>query len=149
MFAAALFGGLFAALAMLLMGGDLTALTKTMRTLVEGFVKNELPQIPGANPLTDPQIDEIAIRALGLLPWSLAALSLITTLLNLWLAGRITLASGRLTRPWPDLSQICAAAGRDVRVADGNGAGVRGRSAGIAGWRLCRCLHDGVRAASA
>ena len=29
-----------------------------------------------------------------------------TTLLNLWLAGRITLASGRLMRPWPDLAQF-------------------------------------------
>ena len=31
---------------------------------------------------------------------------MITTLLNLWLAGRITLASGRLVRPWPDFSQL-------------------------------------------
>ncbi|MEQ1670312.1 MAG: DUF2232 domain-containing protein, partial [Hyphomicrobium sp.] len=105
-FAAALFGGLFAGLALSLMGGDMDAMAKTMRSLVENFVKNEMPQVPGAEALTAPQIDEIATRALGLLPWSLAALSVITTLLNLWLAGRITLASGRLTRPWPDLSQI-------------------------------------------
>jgi hypothetical protein len=29
-----------------------------------------------------------------------------TILLNLWLAGRITLASGRLKRPWPDLADF-------------------------------------------
>jgi hypothetical protein len=34
-----------------------------------------------------------------------------TTLFNLWLAGRITLASGRLVRPWPDLSQFKLPAG--------------------------------------
>ena len=31
---------------------------------------------------------------------------LITTLLNFWLAGRITRASGRLPRPWPDIAGI-------------------------------------------
>ena len=107
----AIFGGVFAALALLLIGGDTATLAKAMRTLVETFVKTELPQIPGASPLTDVQIDEIANRALGLLPWTLAALSMITTLLNLWLAGRITLASGRLTRPWPDLSRFALPAG--------------------------------------
>ncbi len=104
--AAAMFGGIFAALALVVMGGDVDALTKAMRTLVETFVKTEMPQIPGSTPLTEAQIDEISKRALGLLPTTLAALSMITTLLNLWLAGRITLASGRLVRPWPDFSQL-------------------------------------------
>jgi hypothetical protein len=104
--AAAMFGGIFAALALIVMGGDVDALTKAMRGLVENFVKTEMPQIPGATPLTDAQIDEVSARALGLLPTTLAALSMITTLLNLWLAGRITLASGRLVRPWPDFSQL-------------------------------------------
>ncbi len=104
--AAALFGGLFASLTMVLMGGDMDLLAKAMRSIVEAFVKNEMPQVPGSPPLTDAQITEISTRALSFLPWTLAALSLITTLLNLWLAGRITLASGRLTRPWPDLAQF-------------------------------------------
>jgi hypothetical protein len=102
--AAALFAGMFAALALLLMGGDTAALSKAMHEIVENFVKTELPQIPGSAPLNAEQIDEISKSALGLLPVTLAALSLVTTLLNLWLAGRITLASGRLTRPWPDLN---------------------------------------------
>lgn len=104
--AAAIFGGIFSTLAIMIMGGDVDALGKAMRTLVESFVKSEMPQIPGAAPLTDAQIDEISKRALGLLPTTLAALSMITTVLNLWLAGRITLASERLVRPWPDLSTI-------------------------------------------
>lgn len=105
-FAAALFGGIFSFLAVMILGGDVDALTKAMRTLVDSFVKTEMPQIPGSSPLTEPQIDEISQRALGLLPTTLAALSMITTLLNLWLAGRITLASGLLVRPWPDLNAI-------------------------------------------
>ncbi|HPG89625.1 MAG TPA: DUF2232 domain-containing protein [Hyphomicrobium sp.] len=104
--AAALFGGIFAFLAVMIMGADVDALSKAMRTLVDSFVKTEMPQIPGSAPLTDVQVDEISQRALGLLPTTLAALSMITTLLNLWLAGRITLASGLLVRPWPELNSI-------------------------------------------
>ena len=104
--AAALFAGVFASLGLLVMGGDTAALTKAMHDAVEAFVKTQMPQIPGAATVTDEQINEIAARASAMLPWSLAALSLMTTLLNLWLAGRITLASGRLARPWPDLSAV-------------------------------------------
>ncbi|MET0970934.1 MAG: hypothetical protein ABWY18_17180 [Tardiphaga sp.] len=44
------------------------------------------------------------VGALVAIAPSAAAIVAITTLtLNLWLAGRITATSGRLTRPWPDL----------------------------------------------
>jgi Predicted membrane protein (DUF2232) len=102
--AATFFGGAFAALAMMLMGGDTAALTKAMHDTVEIFAKAQMAQLPGAPPVTEAQIDEIAKQSVGLLPYSLATLSLLTTLLNLWLAGRITQASERLVRPWPDLS---------------------------------------------
>jgi Predicted membrane protein (DUF2232) len=102
--AATLFGGLFAALALMLMGGDADAMTKAIRSAVEQFAKMQTAQIPGAPAVTDAQIDEITKQSVTMLPYSLAALSLMTTFLNLWLAGRITLASGRLVRPWPDIS---------------------------------------------
>src|SRR5471032_3199442 len=35
-----------------------------------------------------------------------AVLATITNVMNLWLAGRVVKFSGRLTRPWPDLSAI-------------------------------------------
>lgn len=103
--AAALLSGAFAGLMLLAMsGGDIEALGKTVRTFVAAFVKNELTQLPGAPAVTEPQIDEIAKTTLAMLPWALAILSMLTILINLWLAGRITVASGRLTRPWPDLA---------------------------------------------
>lgn len=102
--AAALFAGLFAGLAIAMLGADMDGLTKAMRAVVEGFVNTEMPKLPGTEPLSEQQIGEITQRVIGLMPVTLAALSLVTTLLNLWLAGRITLASGRLTRPWPDLA---------------------------------------------
>ncbi len=103
--AAALMSGAFAAMMLFAMsGGDIEALGKTVRTFVAAFVKIELQQLPGAPAVTEPQIDEIAKTTLAMLPWALAILSMLTILINLWLAGRITLASGRLTRPWPDLA---------------------------------------------
>lgn len=104
--AAAIFGGVFTVLALLLLGGHSDELGKTMRGLVETFVKSELPTLPGGTPLTPAQIDEISATTLKTLPWALGMLTMITILLNLWLAGRITLASGRLVRPWPQLRTV-------------------------------------------
>ncbi len=101
--AAAIFASAFAMLALILMGGNIETLTKLLRTVVETFVKNELSEIPGAPELGPAEIDEITRSTLFSLPWALGILAMGTILLNLWLAGRITLASGRLKRPWPDL----------------------------------------------
>lgn len=104
--AAAMFGGLFAVIILMLMGGDLEALTKVMRGAIDEFVKSQIASIPGAPAITEEQIDELAKTTLGSLPWVLGALAMATILLNLWLAARITQASGRLVRPWPDLAAV-------------------------------------------
>ena len=101
---AAIFAAIFAMLALLLMGGDVDTLTKMLRTVVELFVKTELAHIPGAPAIGPAEIDDITRSTLSSLPWALGLLAMGTILLNLWLAGRITLASGRLQRPWPDLA---------------------------------------------
>jgi magnesium-transporting ATPase (P-type) len=108
---AALFAGVFAMLALVLMGGDIETLTKMLRGAVEAFVKSELSQIPGAPAIGETEIDQITRSTLSTLPWALGLLAMATILLNLWLAGRITLASGRLVRPWPDLAQFKMPAG--------------------------------------
>jgi hypothetical protein len=108
---AALFAGVFAMLALVLMGGDIETLTKMLRGAVEAFVKSELTQIPGAPAIGETEIDQITRSTLSTLPWALGLLAMATILLNLWLAGRITLASGRLVRPWPDLAQFKMPAG--------------------------------------
>jgi hypothetical protein len=108
---AALFAGLFAMLALIMMGGDIDTLTKLLRGAVEAFVKSELSQIPGAPAIGESEVDQITRSTLSTLPWALGLLAMATTLLNLWLAGRITLASGRLVRPWPDLAHFKMPAG--------------------------------------
>jgi hypothetical protein len=108
---AAIFSGLFAMLALMLMGGDVDALTKMLKTVVEAFVKTDLSHVPGAPEIGPAQIDEITQSTLTSLPWALGLLAMTTILLNLWLAARITLASGRLTRPWPDLANFTMPSG--------------------------------------
>lgn len=103
---AALFAALFATVAIVLMGADLDTLRKMIRGVVESFAKNELAEIPGAPKFDAAKIDEIANTTVQSLPSALAMLSLSTILLNLWLAARVTLASGRLMRPWPDLAML-------------------------------------------
>lgn len=104
--AAAAFGGVFTLVVLSLMGGDVEVLTKVMHGIVDTFVKSEIAGLPGAPEITEAQIDELAGTTLKSLPWVLGALATATILFNLWLGGRITLASGRLLRPWPDLASL-------------------------------------------
>jgi hypothetical protein len=101
--AAALMAGLFATLTLILLGGDIETLRTTLRSLLEAFVKNELAQMPDAPQLTPSDLDEATTVALALLPAASAISTMGSLVFNMWLAGRITLASGRLQRPWPDL----------------------------------------------
>ena len=56
--------------------------------------------------LTDAQLDALTEFLLGVLPAALSAYWLMIFSLNLYLAGRIARASGRLGRDWPDLAAL-------------------------------------------
>lgn len=102
--AAALFGAVFSVLVITISGVDIEALTKVLRDGLAEFVKTQVATVPGAPAITEAQIDELAKTTLKTLPWALGGLAMATILFNMWLAGRITHASGRLVRPWPDLA---------------------------------------------
>jgi hypothetical protein len=51
---------------------------------------------------TERLIDSLIIVA----PAAAAGVAMLTLTLNLWLAARITVTSGRLSRPWPDLKSV-------------------------------------------
>jgi hypothetical protein len=57
--------------------------------------------VPG---LSDP--NRLIDVMVAVIPPTAAVLATITNLINLWLAGRIVKVSGRLQRPWPDLSAM-------------------------------------------
>lgn len=103
---ATLIAGALAAVLLLTMGGDLDELRTGLRAIIEKAVKEDLPQISGAPPLADTDIETLTEVAMVLLPAATAVSSMTGLLLSLWLAGRVTLASGQLARPWPDLAAI-------------------------------------------
>ena len=129
---AALMAGFSALLILVLMGADVEALSKSMKTFVETFVKSELPGLPGAPTIADEQIPQIAEVTLRLLPGALALSIMITMLLNLWIAGRITLASGRLERPWPDVSSMALPSSASFGLAGALALSFVGGFAGLA-----------------
>lgn len=131
---AAMFGGAFAVLTLILLGADVEALTKALREVIQKFVTSELPNIPGAPPIAENQIDEITATTVKLLPAVMAVAVMMTSLLSLWLAGRVTLASGRLARPWPDIASFELPRGSSlvllIALALGFAGGIVGLMAG-------------------
>lgn len=61
---------------------------------------------PGGTPMTPETIAQITSIIYAMLPSGSAIAWMSGLLLTLYLAGRIMLASGQLTRPWPDLSAM-------------------------------------------
>ena len=64
---------------------------------------------PGNAPINLPGMSDVSRLVdflVAAVPPAAAVLATITHLLNLWLAGRVVKFSGRLTRPWPQLSAM-------------------------------------------
>lgn len=85
-----------------------------LKSAFETQIKTTLPPVDGAPALDPKQISDLADVFVQLLPAGLAVSILITLLLNLWLAGRITLASGQLDRPWPRLDETAMPRGSSL-----------------------------------
>jgi hypothetical protein len=120
---AAILAGLFSTLTLFLLGGDVETLRTALRDMLQTFVSNELPKMPDAPTLGPAEIDEATAIALALLPAASAISTMGSLLFNLWLAGRITMASGRLQRPWPDLAAIVYPPVTPLLLALATGAG--------------------------
>jgi hypothetical protein len=104
--AAALIAALLSILSLLTVGTDLEQVNAAIRSVTETFVAERVPKISGAPTLGTDDIDAIAREAVQMMPSLIAFFVMACLLLNMWIAGRVTLASGRLQRPWPDLSAI-------------------------------------------
>jgi Predicted membrane protein (DUF2232) len=97
--------GLLAFLTTLLMGDSVEEMRKVLRELLD---KVFLQQLPVFQDRAFSEAEKVALTEIMLYAFPAASsLSwLAGLLLNFYLAGRITLASGRLPRPWPDLAAI-------------------------------------------
>ena len=104
---AALLGAVVVTAGILYLGTDESTFRAALRSGIERAFQVNRPSeggqisIPGVG---DPQrLIEFLVMVL---PPAAAVLATLTNLLNLWSAGHIVRISGRLRRPWPDLSAI-------------------------------------------
>lgn len=103
--AAAVIAGSLSVLSLFMLGSDLDQVRAVLREMIEKVFAQDLAALRN-KPLTAQEIDALTQLGLFLLPAATATSWLAGFSLNLWLAGRITNASGRLVRPWPDLAAM-------------------------------------------
>lgn len=115
---ATVMAGLLAVLTMLLLGGSIEEMRKVLRELLEKVFLQQLPVFRDRK-LSEQEIVMLTDLTLYTFPAASAFTWLAGLLLNLYLAGRITLASGRLPRPWPDLSAMAFPRGFGFALAAG------------------------------
>jgi hypothetical protein len=105
-FWAALIGFLIVAFAVPNFGTDAETFQAGLRSQFERVLRTapSPADLPGAPARADrSRLIEILVV---LMPPLAAMFSTLTNVINLWLAGRIVRVSGRLKRPWPDLSEL-------------------------------------------
>lgn len=102
---ATVMAGALALLSILLLGNDLDQLKALMRELLEKVILKQMPSLGGSK-LGEPEINAMAEMLLFALPAGSALLWLGGFMLNMWLGAKITQMSGRLARPWPDVSTM-------------------------------------------
>jgi Predicted membrane protein (DUF2232) len=102
---AAALGALVVTVALLQVGTDEEAIRNGLKAGIERVLRQETGSVAG-EPLSFPGIAEpehlIDLFAVVLPPVA-AMSSVLTLILNLWMAARVVRLSGRLKRPWPDI----------------------------------------------
>lgn len=103
--AASLMAGALAFLTIFLIGNDIEDLRKLLRELIEQVFLQQLPGLKDRT-LGEGELATLTELFLYVFPAASALSWLGGLLVNLYLAGRITRASGRLLRPWPELAEM-------------------------------------------
>jgi hypothetical protein len=89
------FAALTTMAALFSLGSDGATITTTLRS--------GLLRVLGARDATPGDADRLVEALAAIAPAAASIVAMMTLTLNLWLAAKITAASGRLNRPWPDL----------------------------------------------
>jgi hypothetical protein len=102
---AAAVGAAAVIVSILTFGWDAESFRKSFGDMLAQLMRTDQAATPSQLPggLTAQQIVDFMVVAL---PPTAAVTLTLTKVFNLWLAGRIVRFSGRLPRPWPELSQI-------------------------------------------
>lgn len=131
--ACALIGAVLSLAFMFALGGTHEALKEKIAPIAEATIKAQLKDVAGPSPIADEDIPKLVDLAVSLMPAMTAITVMGELLLNLWLAGRVTLASGQLARPWPDLGLLEFPRGTPLALAAATGAGFLTGFPGMAG----------------
>ncbi len=102
---ASLWAGVTAAAGLLTLGTDFAAVKATIVEMLDKSLFAEGTG-PGGRTVTAEQKSTFAALMTAFMPWALATTWFTVAILNVWAAGRVTVKSGKLARPWPDLSSI-------------------------------------------
>jgi hypothetical protein len=105
---AALLGAAIVIAAIPNFGLDEESFRSGLRNVFERMLRAQT-RSPADSPLTIPGMDDptkLVNFLVAVLPLAGAILATVTSLMNLWLAGRIVNVSGRLKRPWPSLPDM-------------------------------------------
>lgn len=107
-FWAALIAFALVAVVVLQFGTSFETYQAAIRSTFERILKLQA-RIPADQPLKLPGVqnaDTFLNTLVAIMPPAAAVLSMLTSVINLWLAGRVARTSGRLRRPWPDLTDV-------------------------------------------
>lgn len=102
----AVLAGLMATAMLMVIGGDIDTLRKQLTDFIKAALEQGMPTAEGKVQFSEAEIASLSEIALSMLPAASAMSWMASLLFNLWLAARVTLASGQLGRPWPDLAAI-------------------------------------------
>ena len=130
MAAMAIYAGALPMMLLPVIGGSYESLRPLMSEVLQQFAKRWLP--PGTS-LSEQALAEQTDLALFLLPAGFAVQWLMVCALNLYLAGRIVLASGLLGRNWPDLASLAYPPGLAVLLGLAVLAAAAGGTIGLIG----------------
>jgi hypothetical protein len=106
--AAAIIAAIATSLTIPAFGTDLESYRATLKVAFERVLRAQTGT-PADQPFTLPgatNTQAVLDLLTVVMPPAAAGLSMLTSLANLWLAGRVARISGRLTRPWPDLGAM-------------------------------------------
>jgi hypothetical protein len=102
---AAILGTLVVLIAIPNFGTDKESVQSGLRSAFERALSLPEPA-GGTRPATNADTERLVDLLVTAIPPAAAVLATLLNIVNLWLAGRIVRVSGRLRRPWPDLSTL-------------------------------------------
>ena len=102
----AILGALIVIVAIPSFGLDEESFRSGLRAAFERILRGQSAAPADASSIRPVESSGVIEFLITVVPPGAAALATVTNVINLWLAARIVKSSGRLRRPWPDLSEI-------------------------------------------